>query len=162
MSALLAKRRWRNEAPTVPEPFKPDVFVQKVKSIRDHRLQKAETVVLQARSACAASHAAMTRFRGKVAQARADADRHWQEAMADFQGMVINAKEFVARKSRHQQLKLQVEVIRSEVRDAVDNARADRKQLRQAQRALKEQQVQVEKLRLLKDLQRAESAQTAA
>ncbi len=163
MSLLLAgSKKKRGEAPVVQEPAKPDSFVQRVKKIRDHRLQKAESALLQARNVCIKSRAAMTQCRGKVAQAQAEADHYWQQAMDDFQGMVINAKEFVARKSRHQQLKRRVAVVRNEVRETVRQARADREQLRLAQRGLQSEQLQVEKLRLLKELQLAESARMAA
>ncbi len=164
MNPLLvgSKKKKRGEAPVVPEPVKPDSFVQRVKKIRDHRLQKAESELLQARNVCNASRTAMRQCRGRVAQAQAEADQYWQQAMDDFHNMVINAKEFVARKSRHQQLKLRVAVVRNEVRETIRQARADREHLRLAQRALKNQQVQVEKLQLLKDLQLAESVRMAA
>jgi hypothetical protein len=159
---LTLTKKTRGEAPVVPEPIKPDGFVQGVKRIRDHRLQMAEAELLRARKACEASRAIMTQCRGRVAQAQADADHYWQRAMTDFREMQINAREFVARKSQHQKLKLRVAVVRNEVRETVRQARVDREQLRLAQRCLKSQQLQVEKLRLLKDLQLAELVRMAA
>ena len=159
---LSQTKKKRGEAPVVAEPVKPDSFVQRVKKIRDHRLQKAESELIQAKTVCASSRAAMTQYRGKVAQAQAQADQYWLQAMADFRGMVISAKEFVARKSRHQQLKQQVAVVKNEARLAVCKAKEDRAHLRLAKQGLKSQQLQVEKLRLLKDMQLEEAAKLAA
>ena len=162
MSTLISRRRPRGEVHSVPEPVKPDGSLKVLKKIRDLRLQRLETEMVRSKAQCAASRANMAHCREKVAQAQLAADAHWQEAMADFRSMVINAKEFVARKFRHQQLKLQVAVFRNDARNAVSQAKADRAQLRQIKMDLQSQRLQVEKLVMLKDLQLAELARIAA
>jgi hypothetical protein len=162
VSTLISKRRPRREVHSVPEPIKPDGSIQVVKKIRDLRVQKLETDMVRAKEQCAVSRAAMADGRERVAQAQISADQHWQEALADFQSMTINAKEFVARKFRHQQLKLQIAIVRNEARNAVAQAKADRAQLRQIKKELQQQRLQVEKLVMLRDLQLAELARIAA
>lgn len=162
MNALIPKRRPRREVYSVQEPVKPDGSVQVVKKIRDLRVQKLETEMVRAREQCAASRAAMADGRERVARAQAAADSHWQEALADFQSMAINAKEFVARKFRHQQLKLQVAIARNEARNAVAKAKADRMQLSQIKKELQRQRLQVEKLVMLRDMQLAELSRISA
>lgn len=137
------------------EPTKPDLFLQRMKAIRDHRLHKAEAELALGRQRCADSRQAMREARARVFEAQAQAEAHWQQALRDFQGMAINAKQFVACKCRHQTLKLKAAALRAQARAAVVQAQEDRRALRQARHALQDQQLQVEKLRLLREIQQA-------
>lgn len=156
MSSLISKRRTRREAHSVQEPVRPNPQLQVVKKVRDLRVQKLEAEMVHARQQCHASRAAMRAARVRVEQAQVAADNHWQEALAAFQSMAINSKEFVARKFGHQQLKLQIAIARNEARDAVSKAKADRASLSQIRKELQQQRVQVEKLVMLRDFQVAE------
>jgi membrane glycosyltransferase len=162
MSLLTSGRRQRREVVLVPEPVKPDGSIQRIKKIRDHRVQKMEAELLLIKSKCAASRTAMAEARDKVMQAQIEADQHWQQAKADFQSMIIDSKEFVARKFRHQKLKLQVAVFRNDARECVSQAKVDRAELREAKKELQNQRLKVEKLAMLRDLQLAELARLAA
>ena len=156
MNSLISKQRPRREAHSVQEPVRPNAYIQMVKKVRDLRVQKLEAEMMRARQQCEISRAGMAETRKRVEQAQIAADKHWQEALAAFQSMAINAKEFVARKFGHQQLKLQIAIARNEARDAVTKAKADRANLRQIRKDLQQQRVQVEKVVVLRDFHVAE------
>lgn len=156
------KHRPGGEPPAVAEAPGPDTFLKRMKAIRDHRLRKAESELVLGRQRCAATRQAMREAREAVFRARDEAESFWRRAVADFEAMAINAKQFVARKCRHQTLKLEAAVLRNKARTAVDEARRHRRELRLAQRALQEQRLQVEKLRLLREIKQAEEEAAVA
>ncbi len=154
-------RRPKGEPAAVAEAPRPDAFLKRMRAIRDHRLRKAESELVLGRQRCAASRQAMREAREAVFRARDEAESFWRQAVADFEAMAINAKQFVARKCRHQTLKLEAAALRNRARAAVDEARRLRQELRLTQRALQEQQLQVEKLRLLREIKQAEEEAAA-
>lgn len=149
-SAMGARRR--AEVVTVAEQPRPDFFIQKMKTIRDHRLQIAEMELNTAKQKCEVSRQAFRDSIGRVRQSQAEAAEYWAQAIEAFYSLAINAKEFVARKCRHQQLKLDVVTNRHRARQAAALARADREQLRMTRKKLQDHRIRVEKLQIFKEI----------
>lgn len=162
MNPLAMKPQLRREAHSVAEPIRPDFFIQKMKKIRDHRLQKAELELTSLKRQCEQSRVCFRQGVQQVRQAQSEATEYWAQAMHDFHSMAISAKLFVARKCHHQKLKLQVATCRVQAHDKARVARQDRAQLQRARAALQQHRLQVEKLQLLKEITEQSSTNTRA
>lgn len=149
--SALGERR-RAEVITIAERPKPDVFIQRMKKIRDHRLQIAEIELNTAKQKCETSRQAFRDSIAKVRQSQVEAAEYWTQTKEAFYSLAINAKEFVARKCRHQQLKLDVVTNRHRAREAAAVARADRNELRLTRQKLQAHRVRVEKLQIFKEI----------
>ncbi len=162
MRSLRFLQRQRGEIAMIAEQPTPDIFIHKMKKIRDHRLQIAEMELNAFRQECEASRQRFRQSVERFRQAQSEATQYWAQAIQEFYSLAINAKLFVARKCHHQQLKLQVATCRVQAREAAAVARADRAQLRLARRALQVHRVKVEKLQLLKDISQTSSESALA
>lgn len=154
--------RQRAEVGMMPEPPRPDVFIPRMKKIRDHRLQIAEIELTTAKQKCEASRQSFRDSIERVRQSQSEAIAYWAESMEAFYSLAINAKQFVARKCRHQQLKLEVVTYRHRAREAAAVARADRAQLRLTRKILQGHRVQVEKLQIFKEISQSISENALA
>lgn len=152
----------QREVPLIAEPPTPDIFIQKMKKIRDHRLQIAEMELTAFKQRCEASRQSFRQSVERLRQAQSGANDFWAQALQEFYSLAINSKLFVARKCHHQELKLHVSTCRFQAREAAALARADRAQLRLMRQALQVHRVQVEKLQLLKDISQTSSESALA
>jgi hypothetical protein len=156
MRSAFAKRR-RGEPAIVAEQAKPDPVIKRLGDIRQHRLQKAELDVAQARRHAQAMRVAMREAHDVAQNAEREAQQFWIETMHQFRAMALTLNEFLGCKGRHIKLKREVLAFKEDTKRAVGVARQSRQAILEAQVVLRAQQLGVEKFRLMRETEKEEA-----
>jgi hypothetical protein len=142
-------RRAKREPVAVVEQPKPDRTWADMKSIRGHRLNRAESELAEARRAVQTAREQMRQRRQAARQAMQQARSYWQDSMALFRSMVISSGEIVSRRKRYQRLIEDAQVQRAQAVRAVHGCRQARQQAKAAQGRVLMRRKDSEKLELL-------------
>lgn len=143
-----AMRRARREPVQVPEVQKPDRSLAEMKSIRSHRLNRAETRLAEARRHAADLRQTMRSARDEAVSARQRAADFWSETQKAFHMMIITSGEITRRRRQYQKLVEAAQGLRMKAGALVDDCRQARRACRQAQAEVAARRKDAEKLAL--------------